>query len=214
MADKIPWPKGDRSQAADLVDSALSGPLSDRFARGLPAEVQTDKRLVKVLPCQFCKRPLVVTTFYVLAWAKCSPCAGVKGDVREPGSVDVVQAGRTDPKLAADLTKVLINPGFANALCPAHPDDPDHVMELKHVHHNEKYGPSAWRSVGGKIVPVQIAPGETALHQCLKCNAVVTYTTTAVTQFRRVNEVRDGKNVNAWAETLGTREEVTDDAEL
>ena len=200
------FPKGHRTQAAQLIETLRHSGRED-FDLSLAPEMQTDKELVKVVPCQFCRRPLIVTTFYVLAWAKCGPCKGESGADREPGSVDVVQAGRTEPRLAKDLTKVLINPGFANALCPAHPDDPEHEMELKSVHFNERYGPSEWRIVDGKLTPVQIAPGETAIHQCVKCLAVVTYTTTAVTAFRRINEpVTDGKNANGWAKTLGARD--------
>lgn len=200
-----PWPKGHKNQWRELVAAARR---MDGFDHKLEPEIQTDKELVKVLPCQFCQRPLIVTTFYVLAWAKCSPCKGEGDGMREPGSVDVVQAGRTEPRLAKDLTKVLINPEFANALCPVRPNDPDHQMELKHVHHNDNYGPHEWKIVDGKMTRVMVAPGETALLQCLKCYAVVTYSTTAVTQFNRINEPGAGKNVNTiWGSILGSREE-------
>jgi hypothetical protein len=204
------FPKGHRSQAKELVDQCRD---RDDFDVRLEYEIQTDKEQVKVVPCQFCKRPLIVTTFYVLAWAKCRACRGTQSADREPGSVEVVQAGgRTDPRLAKDLSKTLINPGFKLALCPAHPDDPDHVMELKNVHHNEHYGPHDWIIVDGKLARVQIQIGETALHQCVKCYATVTYSTTAVTQFKRQNEVGplNVKHVNGWGQILGVREEVSD----
>lgn len=204
------FPKGHRTQWRELVRSAIEMELVDSK---LEPEMQTDKELVKILPCQFCQRALVVTTFYVLAWAKCGPCKGEAPSTREPGSVGVVQAGRTEPRLAQDLTKVLLNPTLAVALCPMHPNDPDHEMELKSVHHNERYGPHEWRMVDKRLELVQIGPGETVIHQCLKCNAVVTYTTTAVTQFKRVNEVKDDdKHVNGWLRFLGAREEAPDAA--
>lgn len=203
------WPKGHRSQAAQLVQLVKQDlRFRETFNIELEAEVQTDKELVKVLPCQYCRRPLVVTTFYVLAWAKCSPCKGTSSGPRKPGSVDVVQAGgRTEPRLAADLTKTLINPSFAIATCPVHPDDEEHVMELKTVHHNERYGPHAWKMIDGRLTLVQVATGETVMHQCTVCNAVVSYSSTAVTQFNRINEVKSGKNANRWADSLGSRDE-------
>lgn len=175
-------------------------------------EVQTDKNLIKILPCNFCQRPLIVSTFYVAAWAKCSPCAGAEGDTRKRGSVEVPQAGRTEPALVKDLTKVLVNPAFANALCPVHPDDEDHAMELKSVHHNAHHGPGFFTA---KNAWHQIAPGEVVMHQCTKCNAVVTYSTAVTQQFRRCNEESPGdvKHSDGWATTLGVRE-VTDPDEV
>lgn len=202
------WPKGRRDQWESLVAQCKG---MDEFDTNKRAELQTDKELVKVLPCQFCRRPLVVTTFYVLAWAKCGPCKGVSSDVREKGSVGQPQAGRTEPSLAADLTKVLLNPQFANAICPVRSDDPDHVMELKSVHHNDVYGPSEQRWIENKLIWVQTGPGETVMHQCLKCKAVVTYSTTAQVQFRRCNEPGpvNSKNSMGWARALGVRDEAS-----
>lgn len=203
----VAWPKGHRSQWHDLVDQIRRPDLIDLFDAELPPEVQTDKELVKILPCQYCKRPLVVTTFYVLAWAKCSPCKGETGP-REAGSVDVVQAGRTPPHLAADLSKLLLNPHFAFARCPVHPDDEEHEMELKSVNHNEHYGPGEWViDKKGHREWRQTGPGETVMHQCLRCRAIVTYSNTAQTQFRRVNEIGSGKHANGWDASLGSREE-------
>lgn len=201
----VAYPKGHLQHWRDLLPQCRD---RDDFDVRLEPEVQTDKQLVKILPCQYCKRPLVVTTFYVLAWAKCSVCKGEDDITREPGSVGQPQAGRTDPRLAADLIKVLINPHFAKALCPVHPDDPDHVMELKSVCFNEYYGPWEMRVVKGKLMPVQTEKGETVMHQCTKCRAVVTYSTTAQTHFRRINEPMENiKHSNGWATTLGVHEE-------
>lgn len=199
------WPKG---RIADWKEIVAQAQGDDRFAWALDPEVQTDKELIKLLPCQFCKRPLIVTTFYVLAWAKCSPCAGEDMGSRAKGSVEVVQAGRTDPSLAVDLTKTLLNPAFANALCPAHPDDPEHEMELKSVNHNPNYGPYELQGYkDGKSVYKIKQPGETVMHQCNKCLAVVTYTTAVVVKFKRINEPGEGKSAMGWAGQLGVRED-------
>lgn len=206
---KETWPKGHLSQAKQLVERARQMG-DDRFDYSLEPDVQTDKEMIKIIPCPGCQRPLVVTTFYVMAWAKCYSCRGEDGGSRETASVGQPQAGRTEPRLARDLNKVLINPNFgeAHVLCPIHTDDPDHEMELKAVSWSDHYGPMDWRMVDGKLTPVQIAPGETALLQCKKCNATVTLSTTAVTQFRRQNEPHENtKHSNGWARTLGTRDE-------
>lgn len=197
------WPKGHHSQWEDVFATARAR-MDERFDFDLEPEVQTDKDRIKLLPCQYCKRTLVVTTFYVLAWAKCGVCTGVHKGPRENGSVEVVQAGRTPPRLAVDLTKCLINPQFAEAWCPM---DAGHEMELKTLHHSVAYGPHEDRVIDGRLTPVQIAPGETVMHQCKDCNAVVTYSTTAVTQFRRINEVLEGKNANVSAIQLGTHDD-------
>lgn len=211
---EVPWPRGSLQDWPDLIQSIRQDlRLHEYFDLALDPEVQTDKQLVKALPCQFCKRPLIVTTFYVLAWAKCGACTGKASKVRAPGSVEVTQVGRTEPKLAADLTKILINPAFATTRCPVQPDNETHVMELKSVHWSDAYGPHEWRrdpdTKGGRVL-VQVAPGETVIHQCLNCSAVVTFSTTAVTQFKRINEVRVGKNANSNAIDLGTRDDVLD----
>lgn len=206
MATEVTLPKGALDDWREIVGRARgSSQYLGIFDWELEVEVQTDKRLIKVMPCQFCKRPLVVTTFYVAAWAKCSPCRGEESGTRGKGTVEVVQAGRTDPSLAVDLRKTLINAEFATAICPVHPADEDHVMELKSVNHNDNYGPGFFNAKGAWT---QTAPGETVMHQCSKCKAVVTYSTTAMFNFRRMNEPGNGKNVNTWAKILGTREEV------
>lgn len=206
------FPKGQLAYWEDLIPQCRG---RDDFDTSLEAEVQTDKNLIKIVPCQFCKRPLVVTTFYVLAWAKCSPCAGASNGKREKGSVGQAQAGRTRPEHAMDLVKVLINPTFARALCPVHPDDADHVMELKSVSHSKNHGPTVLQFVGGKPTYVQVAPGETAMLQCLKCNATVTYSTAVTVQFRRCNEPdpNGSKHSMGMAAWLGIREEPTREGE-
>lgn len=206
---KVPWPKGQLKDAADLVDMCRLMP--EYFDASLVAEVQTDKPLAKVLPCQFCRRPLVVSTFYVLAWAKCSPCKGEDDSVRKPGSLDVVQAGRTDPVLAKDLTKTLVNPHFAVARCPVHPDDDEHVMKIIHVNHNDNYGPYVLAGFkDGRSVYKQTAPGETVLLQCQHsgCLATVQFSTTAVIRFKPMNEPRndDGRHVNGYWQFVGIRD--------
>lgn len=204
------WPRGHLSQWSEVLATAQRIG-DDRFDFKLSADVQTDKELVKIIPCPHCRRPLVVSTFYVMDWASCYSCKGESGGSRETGSVGQPQAGRTEPRLAKDLKKVLINPNFGEALCPVHPDDPDHEMELKAVGWSENYGPHIWKMIDNKMTRVQIAPGETALLQCKKCNATITFSTTAVTQFRRQNEVTlNDKQSNGWARTLGTRDDALD----
>jgi hypothetical protein len=44
------------------------------------------------------------------------------------------------------------------------------------------------------------------VHQCNRCLCCLSLTTTATHSFRRMNEPRPGKNVNAWAPILGTRD--------
>lgn len=209
---KEQWPKGHLSQWTEVLASAQRIG-DDRFDFKLSADVQTDKEMIKIIPCPHCRRPLVVSTFYVMDWAKCWSCKGEDSGTRQTASVGQPQAGRTDPRLAKDLNKVLINQMFAEEhwSCPVHADDPEHEMELKAVSWSENYGPHVWKQIDGRMTRVQIAPGETALLQCKKCNAVITFSTTAVTQFRRQNEVAlNDKQSNGWARTLGTRDDTLD----
>lgn len=148
----------------------------------LDVEFQTDKQAVKLVPCRECKRPLVVTTFFAPAKAICAADSGraaAEGDGR--GTVGQPVPGQTDPRKAVDLTQTLINPTFAQARCPVHPDDDEHEMLLVSVSHHEHYGPQMFlRYEGGKPVYKQIAPGETVVLQCQheNCLATVTYSTT------------------------------------
>lgn len=174
------WPKGTVDDWKEVVDQCRG---MDEFDMSLAPEVQTDKRLIKVLPCQFCKRPLVVTTFYVLAWAKCGTCTGEDRGPRPTGSQTVVQRGRTDPALAVDLASVLVNQPFETVSCPL---NPAHRMELKSVSWSPHYGPGHYHPKDGTWI--QDAQGETVTHQCLECFTVVSYTTTIRTQLRRQNE--------------------------
>jgi hypothetical protein len=176
----------------------------EAFDASLDHQVQTDKEMVKLVPCRECKRPLVVTTFFAPAKAICSVC---KGDPAATQMVAVVVPGQSDPTRVSNLESVLVNKHFANALCPVHPDDPEHVMELKTVFHNPEYGPGVLIGYkDGRPNYRMTDVGETVMHQCLHCKACVTYSTTAQVQFRRANEPRTGKSMRNWELTLGARE--------
>jgi hypothetical protein len=164
---------------------------------------------LKLIPCTICKRPMVVNTFYVLAWAKCLG-SGCGGEAREAGSVAVAQAGRTDPKTAVNLSECLINPSFdaQHHRCPVHPDDETHEMKLKSVSHNDYYGPGRWaQAKDGTYYWDQTAKGETVMLQCGKCWATASFSTTAQHEFKPVNAPRPGKHVNGWADQLGVEDE-------
>lgn len=200
-------PFNELREAHAAMSILRTSPAGDFYDLKLEVELlQAGKAPYKLVPCTICRRPMAVNTFYVLAWAKCHT-SGCSGQTAEKASVGVAQAGRTEPSTAVNLAQCLINPHFEQALCPVHPDDPEHEMELKSVHHTDHYGPGEWRYLKGERIWVQIAKGETVLHQCTRCRATVSYSTTAVTQFRRVNEPGEGKHVNAWAEMLGSRDE-------
>lgn len=151
-------------------------------------EIQTDKQAIKIVPCRECRRPLGVTTFFAPAKAICRTCSGeAAAEGSNVATIGQPIPGQTDPAKAVNLADCLINKHFAAALCPVHPDDPDHVMELKSVSHSEHYGPGF---MNAKNVWVQQAPGEVALHQCTHCLATVSYSTTVRTPYRRQNEAR------------------------
>lgn len=181
------------------------------FDDELEPEVQTDKERTKELPCRGCRRRLIVSAFYAPASAAtCSECKA--GDLGQGGSIAAPVAGKSDPGKVKDLTQVLVNAHFAHAVCPAHPDDEEHEMELKSVSHSEYHGPSEFAGYDkGRPVYRQLAPGETVMHQCLKCRATVSYSTTAQTQFHRQNEPKvmgpTNEGVNGMAVFLGSREE-------
>lgn len=176
-----------------------------------PIDVQTDKETGKLVPCTECGRAIYVNAFYAPAIAKCSDCKPTAtGSGGGNGSQAVVQAGKTDPARAANLASCLVNEHFAIAMCPVHPDDPEHEMELKSVDHHQHYGPSELIGYDAKGRPNyrQTGIGETVMHQCLKCKATVSYSTTAQQQFRCINEpTKDRKHTNAWGSLLGTRDE-------
>ena len=214
MAAKLPaYPKGSLAYWEDLIPQCRA---SHDFNTDLTPEVQTDKHLVKAMPCTDCKRVLIVSTFYVPAWnPRCASCKGETNGRREKGSVGQPQKGRTRPEHAADLAKVLINPTFEKALCPVHPDDEAHVMELKSVSHNKNCGPTVVQFVKGEPTYVQVAPGEVVLHQCLKCKATVSYSTAVTVQFKRCNEpdLDSNKHTMGMARWLGTRDEIVEEVE-
>lgn len=190
-------------------ESALALCTDEHYNLELDVEFHESagKTPLKMVPCTICRRPMVVNTFYVLAWAKCHE-SGCSGESKERGSVGVAQAGRTEPELAANLVETLINHHFQFARCPVHPDDEAHEMELKSVSHNPRYGPGEWRDDGkhGRVY-VQIASGETVMHQCRQCKATVSYSTTPQSQYRRINEPKLDLTLgaNAWGGLLGTR---------
>lgn len=170
------------------------GPKGDfEFDMEKSVEVQTDKEQVKIVPCRECHGPIVVTTFFAPAKAICSTCTGVTAN--DPGSkkgtVGQPIPGQTDPAKAVDLEKTLVNHAFAKALCPVHPENPDHEMQLVSVVHSDNYGPSKLMGYnGGKPVYRQEAVGETVMHQCQNCKAMTTYTTTRQNFIKPINEPR------------------------
>lgn len=184
------------SIAVDHIEDALAALKTGvtktefEFNFDLEHEVQTPKPVGKLVPCRECKRPIFANAFYAPAKAICSSCKGESNGARE-ASVGQPVPGVTDPAKAVDLTKTLINPAFAKALCPVHPEDPEHEMLLVNVSHNDNYGPSVFMGyVGGKPSYKQIAKGETVVHQCQHCLATVSYTTARVTKMKPINEPR------------------------
>ncbi len=175
----------------------------------LEPDILTDKDNTKTLPCRDCKRACVVTKFMTPAKVVCRACVGdTDGDSR--GTVGVPIPGQTDPAKAKNLADCLVNPTFANALCPVHPDDEDHAMEIKNITHHPHHGPSVMVGYKNNIPEYrQTATGETVMLQCAHCKATVSYSTTAQSQFRAQNEPKEngGQGTNAWSEWLGVREE-------
>jgi hypothetical protein len=173
----------------------------------LEPEFHTDKDAVKIVPCRNpdCKRPIVVTTFFTPEKALCRVCDGESGGDRT-GSLEVVAPGQTDPAKAANLADCLINPQFAEAVCPICVTD----MELKSVSHNDHYGPSVLTGYKNGIPEYrQTAPGESVMFQCEACKCVITMTTTAQVRYKRKNEPKadTGIGANRWGDVLGVREE-------
>lgn len=168
----------------------------------LPFEIHTDKNPVKFVPCLTCRRACLVTTFYVPAWMKaCRTCSGDSDATK--GSVAVPQAGRTDPAKAVNLADCLINDEFAEVFCPFGHG----MMELKSVNHNPRYGPRELIGYDrGEPVHEQ-KTGESVLHQCNECLAVVSMSTVHVSKYRRKNEARQGmvESPPIWEDLLGVR---------
>jgi hypothetical protein len=70
-------------------------------------------------------------------------------------------------------------------------------MELKMVTHSDAYGPSEFMGYkNGLPVYRREATGESVMHQCLKCKATVSYSTTAQVQYARMNEPRRALAIN------------------
>lgn len=173
----------------------------------LAYETHTDKRPVKFVPCLDCRRAMMVTTFYVPAWAHCSRCTG--SEENQLGSVAVPQRGRTNPELAKNLVDVLINEQFAEAACPRCSE----LMELKSITHNPNYGPRELMGYdkSGRPIYKQLT-GEIAMHQCNHCFMTITFSTVHVMKYRRQNEPKAGRIAPLSEDLLGPREEPDDEA--
>lgn len=197
-------PSIDRSD----IEAAIQLLPAAEFDTSLEHEVQTDKQAVKLLPCRQCRRPLVVTTFFAAAKAICRTCTGEDPDAGV-ATVAVPVPGQTDPAKAIRLASCLINPQFATAVCPVHPDDEAHEMELKSINHSDDYGPGFFIKPGEWR---QTAKGETVMHQCKACMAVVSYSTRHVVQYRCQNEPKQQPDFGAphRASILGVRPEPAD----
>lgn len=214
--------KNDVEDALAAIASGMTPSLPEdkhnRVDPTMEVEVQTDKEMVKIVGCRDCGRPLVVTTFFAPAKAICRICKGESnGEGRTLATVGVPIPGQTDPAKAVNLADCLVNQHFAMALCPVHPDDESHVMELKMVAHSPHYGPGEWTTgKNGRREYRQIAVGETVMHQCLKCNATVGYSTKQVVQFQRMNEVKVQPDLGMPhnAMPLGVRDEIEDADEI
>jgi hypothetical protein len=180
----------------------------EHYDTSLAYEVHTDKRPVKFVPCLDCKRAMMVTTFYVPAWAHCSRCSG--SEEKTLGSIAIPQRGRTNPELAKNLADVLINEQFAEASCPMCGED----MELKSVSHNANYGPRelmGYDKQNGRPIYKQLT-GEIAMHQCNKCLMTVTFSTVHVMRYRRLNEPKVGRIAPLSQDILGPREDADERA--
>jgi hypothetical protein len=188
----IAYPKGHVKALDDLLASARE---TVGFSAELEHEVQTDKQQVKLVPCRGCERPIVVTTFFAPAKAICRVCKGESDTT--VASVGQPIPGQTDPAKAVNLVDVLINPHFAIAQCPAHPDDESHEMKLINVVQNEHYGPGEWVAGPKGMQWRQTAKGESVRHQCQKCLATVDYSTIRMVKFRAVNEVQHAEDLGS-----------------
>lgn len=177
--------KGDRANLSEYDDTT---------------EWQTDKQTVKIVGCNGCGKPIAVNAFYAPALAKCAAC-GHQSKSAGTGQAAIVQAGRTDPAKARNLADALINQQFGQAICPLCTEE----MELKHIAHNSRYGPS--RVVGyEKGQPLyDNDTGETVLLQCNKCKTVTSHSTTSQIVYRRQNEPKAADTAPASEYLLGAR---------
>lgn len=193
-------------EAASIFEMLTRWP--EHYDANLPYEVHTDKRPVKFVPCLDCKRAMMVTTFYVPAWAHCSRCSG--DDTKQLASIAVPQRGRTNPELAKNLADVLINEQFAEVDCPMCAEP----MELKSVSHNSNYGPRelmGYDKQNGRPIYKQLT-GEIAMHQCNRCFASITFSTVHVMKYRRQNEPKVGRSAPLSEDLLGPREDADEQA--
>lgn len=180
------------------------------FNDDLEPEVQNESEKTKEVPCGECGRRLTVSTFYAPeSKARCTECKGEAKEEAAAGKRKFQAMAAADKSKLPDLKDALLNRAFSKAVCPVHPEDPEHEMELKSVNHSAHHGPTEFMGyTNGRPTFRQLAEGETVMHQCLKCNATVAYSTTAQVQFCRLNEPGEvrGRGVNAMAEFLGMRE--------
>jgi hypothetical protein len=195
-------PPANSATAKDASSKPASVLDANGFNPDLEQEVQTDKAQTKVVPCKTCGRPLVVSTFYAEAKARCSSC---RGDASAKGVATVTKATIDTPQeKAVDLRDILINPQFGEAFCPL---DPGHTMELKSVTHNPNYGPTKIVAMDKGKPVYNVQTGEVVTHQCAECNTVVSFGTTHPIQLRRANEpkVAASKQPPALLWLLGPR---------
>lgn len=180
------------------------------FNNELEPEVQNESDNTKEVPCGECGRRLTVSKFYAPeSKARCTECKGEAKEEAAAGRRRFQAMASADKSQYADLKDALLNRAFSRAVCPVHPDDPEHEMELKSVSHSAYHGPTEFMGYqGGRPLFRQLAEGETVMHQCSKCLATVSYSTTAQVQFCRQNEpgLVHGRGVNAMSEFLGFRQ--------
>lgn len=202
--------KTTRDQVEDTLANMRARNDAERegFNLELEPEFQTDKVEVKLAPCRGCHRPLVVTRFYAPAKALCGACKG--GTTPGDQLVGKPIPGKTDPAKAVNLAECLINPQFAYAVCPF---DAEHTVELKNVVHAPHYGPRRLVGYDGRGIPkYNVEVGESVMHQCNECKAVISYSTQHAHVYRRQNEVRTNDLHTAgdrtvWHGVLGVRDE-------
>lgn len=189
----------------DEAESLFKELPAEWYDRNLPFSIETDKAPVKFVPCGVCRRAMMVTTFYVPAWAN-SGCRGCKGQQEGNGyaSVQIPQAGRTAPEKAVNLADCLINEQFGNAVsCPMCGEE----MELKSISQNPNYGPRKLLGYDKGRPVYDQETGEVAMHQCNHCFATVTFSTVHVMRYRRQNEPKPSAGARPVSEMLlGPRE--------
>lgn len=195
------YPKGPREDIPALIKKGVA----DGVLAPKELEEQTDKPMVKLVPCTNpeCRRPIAVNVFYAPAIAKCSDC-GFQAKSAGTGQSQIVQAGRTDPEKAARLDECLVNKEFAGPfMCPLC----EHAMELKYVTHNPSYGPRKLIGHDSKGPLYKETLGESAMLQCNKCLTTLSLSTMHQVEYRRQNEPKQSTRTStAWETLLGERE--------